>query len=238
MNCKSIMILIVLLVYKSSSAQEWKSLSPYQKKTGNIELQAGCWLKKDRKKQTEVWHNANAFNLSKKEGNLKYVSISQIRDFYKWFDLERIKKGHEVNAAGIGAIAATQLSYLDNGFIRFFIVRNKEIVDFANEGSLRVFEFAFPLLKNLYFSKEIYTGEKAQNWDAKNGLFEQCEVLEPLYQRLSLKALTRLERMAKGKGIFNLGIPKELRFGGEISNCHARFEHGKSKIKPYYLKTK
>ena len=50
MNYKSIMILIVLLVYKSSSAQEWKSLKAYQKNTGNRELLAGCWLKKDRNK--------------------------------------------------------------------------------------------------------------------------------------------------------------------------------------------
>ena len=235
MNFKSIMILIILLVFKSSSAQEWKSLKAYQKNTGNKELSKGCWLKKDRKKQTDVWSDANIFNLSENKGNLKYSSISQIRDFYKWADQVRIKKGHEVNAIGVGAIAAMQLSYLDNGFIRFFIVRNKEIIVFANVGSQKVFEFAFPLLKNLYFSDHIYTSEIAKNWDAKNGLFEQCEVLEPLYQNLSRKALNKLERMAKGKGIFNLAIPNELKFVGEISDCQTRFEHGRNKIKPYYL---
>jgi hypothetical protein len=238
MKTNSLIIATFLLLINNLVAQEWRSLKVYQKETGNDSLANGCWLKKDRKRQTKVWENANIFNLSEKKGNLKYTSISQIRDFYKWADQVRIKKGHEINAIGIGAIAATQLSYLDNGLIRFFIVRNKEIVDFANEGSQKVFVFAFPLLKELYFSKELYTGEIAKNWDSENGLFEQCEILEPLYQKLSIKALNRLERMAKGKGIFNLAIPKELKYEGEIGNCQTRFLHGKNKLLPYYLKLK
>ena len=82
------------------------------------------------------------------KGNLKYKSISEIRDFYSWFDTEIRKQGHEVNGVGVAAVAASQLSKLDNGFIRFFIVRNKEIVDFINDGSFVVFEFSF--LPSLY----------------------------------------------------------------------------------------
>lgn len=219
-------------------AQEWKSLKAYQKETGNTILNDGCWLKNDRKRQNNVWQQANVFNLNLEKGNLKYTSISQIRDFYKWFDAERIKQGHKINGVGIASIAATQLSNMDSGFIRFFIVRNKEIVQFANNGSQKVLEFAFPILNNVYFSKEIIVGEKAKKWDIKNGTFEQCQVLEPLYKKLSDKALHRLEKIAKGQGIFNLAVPEELKFEGDISDCQTRFEHGKNRILPYYLKSR
>ncbi len=126
---------------------------------------------------------------------------------------------------------------MDNFFIRFFIVRNKEIVLFANSGSVKVLEFAFPLLKEVYFSEEILKGEKAVVWDLKHGEIEQCEILEPLYQKLSFKAIYRLEKIAKGKGVFNLAVPNELKYEGKIDNCKTRFEHGKNKLLPYYLKT-
>ncbi|MDV7186802.1 hypothetical protein R3X25_05860 [Lutibacter sp. TH_r2] len=231
-------LFIVFFECNGIEAQEWKSLKAYQKETGNTILNGGCWLKNDRKKQTKIWKQANVYNLTLKTGNLKYTSISQIRDFYKWFDTERIKQGHEINGVGIAAIAATQLSNMDSGFIRFFIVRNNEIVQFANKGSQKVLKFSFPLLSKVYFSKEIIVGEKAKKWDVENGKFEQCEVLEPLYKKLSDKALHRLKKIAKGQGIFNLAVPKELKFEGEISNCQTRFEHGKNKILPYYLKSR
>lgn len=234
MNFKSIIIILFFFIVDGVIAQEWKTLKAYQKETGNTVLKNGCWLKKDRRKQTDVWEKANIFNLSVKNGNLKYASISQIRDFYSWFDREIKKIGHEINGVGIASIAATQLSNMDNYFIRIFIVRNKEIVQFANEGSKKVLEFGFPLLKEIYFSEEIITGEKAKKWDIKNGTFEQCQVLEPLYNLLTFKALCRLERIAKGKGIFNLAVPKELKFEGNIEDCQARFNHGKNKILPYY----
>ena len=238
MNFKCTIILVFFIVINSLKAQEWKSLRVYKKETGNNILLDGCWLKKDRKKNTDVWGKANVFNLSQKQGNLKYTSISEIRDFYKWFDAVRIKQGHEINGVGVASIAASQLSHIDNGLICFFIVRNKEIVNFANVGSQKVFEFAFPLLNKVYFSEILITRENASSWDIKNGSFEQCTVLEPLYNKLSNKALHRLERMAKGKGIFNLAVPKELKYEGEIDNCQARFLHGKNKILSYYLKNK
>ncbi len=83
MKVKYIIIAFTLLVFNNSYTQEWKSLKAYQIETGNHILLNGCWLKKDRKKRTEVWNKANIFNLSIVNGNLKYSSISQIRDFYK-----------------------------------------------------------------------------------------------------------------------------------------------------------
>ncbi len=41
--------------------------------------------------------------------------------------------------------------------------------------------------------------------------------------------------MAKGKGLFNLGVPKELKYEGEIDDCQSRFEHGVRKLLPFYI---
>lgn len=236
---KTRIIILSILVFLSSSnltcAQEWKNLKSYQKETGYETLQEGCWLKKDRKKQNEVWKQANAFNIQFDDGNLKYQTISQIRDFYRWFDSEREEQGHEVHWAAIAAIAASQLSKLEISFIRCFVVRNKEVVKFAHEGSIKVLEFAYPLLKKVYFSPIILKGETAENWDIEYGQNEQCIVLDTLYKKLSKKALHKLNRMVKGKGIYNLAIPKKLKYEGNIENCQERFEYGINKMLQYYL---
>jgi hypothetical protein len=228
-------MLILLISINLTLAQEQRNLRSYFKETGNSILQEGFWLRTDRKRQNETWQKANLYNLSIENGNTKYKTICQIRDFYEWFDFERVKLGCEIEWIGIAAIAAGQLSKLDNGFIRFFIVRNKEVVKFANDGSIKVFAFAYPLLKEVYFSKEIVSGKAAENWDLEYGKIEQCTILDPLYKGLSNRALCKLNRMASGKGLYRLGIPKELKYAGSIEDCQARFDHGINKMIPYYL---
>lgn len=226
--------LIFLAGINFTQAQEHRNFKSYIKETGNSYLRDGCWLKKDRKKQNEVWKKANIYNLSLENGNTRYETISQIRDFYHWFDVEREKLGCEIKWIGIAAIAAGQLSKLDYGVIRLFFVRNNEVVKFADQGSKKVLEFAYPLLKNVYFSNEIIKGKDAENWDLEYGMLEQCTILDPLYKELSPGALSKLDRMAGGKGLFRLGVPKELKFVGSIDDCKARFEHGMNKMIPFY----
>lgn len=217
-------------------SQEWRNMNAYAKVTGKNVLQEGCWLKRDRNKNTEAWQQANKFNLGIDHGDFKYATISQIRDFYIWFDEERKKQGHEINGVGVAAIVAGQLSNFDNFFIRVFIVRNKKVVWFGNEGSKKVIAFAFPLLKEIYFSTDTLLGEEARNWDIANGKLEQCKIVEAIYNQLSPKEIRKLERMAKGKGIYNLGVKKELKFEGDIRDCKARYEHAFTKLYQYYQK--
>ena len=193
--------------------------------------------KKDRKKQTGVWKQANTYNLSQNNGDEKYKTIREIRDFYVWFDAERIQKGHEIQWIGIAAIATNQLSKLEMNFHRIFIVRNKEVIQFASDGSIKVFADAFPKLKEIYFSTKLLKGKEAENWDKNHGFKEQCILLQPLYDNLSDKAFHKLERMAKAEGIFCLAIPKKLKFEGNILNCEARVEYGINKLLPIYLKS-
>lgn len=228
----------LLLCSQLGYTQEWKNLKDYKKSTGVNELQAGCWLTKDRTKNTETWKRANAFNLSLANGNLKYETISQKRDFYSWFDAERIKLGHEIKIIGVAAMVAGQLSKFENGFICAVIVRNKEVVWFANEGSTKVFEYAFPQMKEVYFSKHILKQQEAKDWDNKYEIAEQCEIVELVYNQLSDKATQKLERIAKGKGIYNLAVKKKLKFEGKITDCKARYEHAFTKLFPYYIDKK
>ena len=148
-----------------------------------------------------------------------------MRDFYLWFDDERKKQGHEINAIGVAAVVAGQFSYFDNLFIRVFIVRNKEVICFGNKAAHQVLNYAFPLLKEVYFSDNILKGQQALDWDIKYEKAEQCAILETLYSQLSPKAILELERMAKGKGVYNLGVKNELRFEGDIIDCKSRYEH-------------
>lgn len=233
-----ILFSILLTFAQLSSAQEYKNKRSYSKKTGRSAIENGAWLSRDRKKNSIAWKNANTYNLKQKEGYNKYASITQIRDFYTWLDQERRLIGHEVTWMGIASIAAGQFSKLDNGFNRFFIVRNKEVVQFGNTGSKQVFEFVFPILNKVYFSKEKIVGSEAEIWDKQYGLLEQCGVLDTLYSKLSDKAVKKLTKMAKAKGVYRLAIPKELRFIGDIKNCDARFNHGATTIKSYYLAEK
>jgi len=212
------------------TAQEWKSLKAYQRATGQTTLQEGCWLKKDRIRKTEVWNKANVFNLSVENGNLKYISLTQMRDFYHWFNQERKKQGHEIKWIGIAEVVANQLSNLDYSFVRAVVVRNREVVDFANEGCTNVLAMAFPRLKEVYFSPEILKGKAAADWDDAYGRDEQCVVLEPLYKKLSPKALRKLNRMAKGKGVYTFAVTKEMKYQGSIEDCETRFLHGRDRI--------
>ncbi|REE79885.1 hypothetical protein BX611_2784 [Lutibacter oceani] len=218
-------------------SQEWKNLKIYKKETGNLILKEGCWLKKDRTKNTTTWESANKFNL-KNNAFSKYKTIHQIRDFYHFMQIELDKKGHEIKWTHAAFLVANQLSKLEIDFIRLVIVRNKEVVQFAHEGSKKVFEYSFPKLKELYFSKELLKESEAENWDKNQTVIEQCEILDPLYNNLSKKALKKLNRMAKGKGIYSLGVVKGIRYEGEIINCNTRYYYSINKLIPYCNSTK
>ena len=98
--------------------------------------------------------------------------------------------------------------------------------------------YAFPLLQEVYSSDNILKGDKATRWDVKYMETEQCHIIETLYEQLSQKAIKKLHRIAKGRGIYNLGVKNELKFEGDINNCKSRTKHAFSKVQTYYLENK
>jgi hypothetical protein len=236
MNQKQVVFILFFFLISSIGcyAQEWKNIRAYKKETGREDLAEGHWLKKDRKRNTLVWKAANAFNISNEEANLKYKSIHQIRDFYIWFDEVRKEKKHEINWVGIAAIAAGNLAKLDNSFVKIFVTNDKEIQAFAEQGSREVFDFAIPELKKIYFLEQPKVGQEAQKWDYKYGRIEQCDILSTIYNNLSDKAIKKLQKMAEGKGIYSLVIPKELKFKGDLKNCETRYDYSINTLVEYY----
>ena len=226
--------LLFLITANLACAQEWKTLKAYRKATGNSALAEGCWLKKHRKKKTGTWLQANKYNLGLENGYLKYKTIEQIRDFYLWFDTERKQQGHEIQWFGVTAIVENEFSKLDSWFIRTFIVRNKEIVTFAREGSIKVFEYSFPQMRSIRSGKELLKGKDAESWDIQHGTGEQCKILEPLYNKLSPRAFRKLDHIARRKGIYSIGIPKGLQYNGKLDDCKDRVTYALKKLIPLY----
>jgi hypothetical protein len=227
--------LFLLISANVAHAQEWKSLRAYRKATGNASLAEGSWLKKHRKKKTETWKQANKYNLSLVDGHTRYKTIRQMRDFYLWFDEERKRQGHEIQYFGITAIVENEFAKLDSWFICTFIISNKEVINFAHEGSLKVFEYSFPKMRSILFSDAPLTGKAAEQWDMEHGTGEQCKILQPLYNKLSPRAFKTLERIAKRKVFYWLGIPKALEYEGNLADCNSRVDYAIKKILPYYL---
>lgn len=231
-------ILVLFLGASPTFSQEYKTHQAYQEATGQILLANGCWLKSDRKQKTEIWDQANSHNLMLEKGYLKYTTARQKRDFYAWFDATRIECGHETKWFGLAQIALGQLARMENGFIRKVIVRNKEIEGFVEDGCTAAFEYAFLKMRELYTAEAAITGQAAADWDEQCGRTEQCEVLDSFYRNLPEKAFMKLERMAKGKGIYRLGLRKKLRYTGDIYVCELRYQHGMDKLLPHYLRKK
>jgi len=216
--------------------QEYKSMRHYRALTGKDTLVDGVWLIKDRKLNTAVWQKANEYNLQLEKGHKKYTTISQIRDFYKWFDNYRIKKGHEIRYIGIAEKVASQLAILDRPLIGKILVRDKNVLNFAGEASKKVFAFAFEKMKEVYVMKDKLLGSAAENWDYDYGRNEQCVVLDPIYDKLPPESIIKLERMARGQGIYRFGVPGDMKFEGDIKNCEDRILHALKKIRPHLEK--
>lgn len=225
---------ILISLFSNTQAQEWKNIRQFRKRTGKLELDSSAWLKQDRKQNSKTWQLANLYNLKQKSGYTHYKSIRQVRDFYKWFDAERKKIGHETTLAGVAAIVANQLSYFENWFIRKLIVRDKHIINFGEQGSRDVLRFFFPYFQELIIAKKPIRGETAKQWDFEKAKEEQCNIVEKIYLQTPQKSVRKLQRMAKGKGIFRFGVPSCLKYEGEILDCKARYEHAFFKLRTYY----
>ncbi len=230
-----IIILIVLFSLIELSAQEWKNLRTYKNVTGKEVLEAGHWLKKDRKQNTEIWKNANAFHLSNLNSDI-YKTIKERRDFYKWFDEWRLEKGHEIEWVGVAAIVAGQFANTESWFVQKLVIRNQDIIDFAAKGNQTILNDVFPELRKVFLSDTLLLNEAAKDWDKTYGYREQCIVIQPFYEEQDEKAIEKLQKMAKGEGIFLLAVPKSIRFKGDITNYEDRFQHGKNVLPIYYKK--
>ena len=92
----------------------YKSLKDYTKQTGNKELGKGDWLKSDRKNNTDVWKNANTYNLKQEKGHEEYTNIEQRAAFYGWFQEDISAKGFDIRWAGAASEVAFAIDNIAN----------------------------------------------------------------------------------------------------------------------------
>lgn len=152
----------------------------------------GDWREDDRTNDTDVWKNANTYNLQQKKGYKEYSNIEQRADFYSWFQ-ETNSNG--TKWAGAASEVASNINMLTWDSAKALGYSNNEASSFAEKGNRMIFEDAFPKLSAL--SKEgKLSNLDAKNWDAKM-LSQEQNLIQPLYKNLSSETLNLISAGAK-----------------------------------------
>lgn len=224
------LLFLIILVHSSLFAKEWNSLSVYQSTTGNTELSVSDWLRKDRVRNTAKWQNANRHNLAHNLSN-EYQTMVQRRDFYAWLYLELDKKGHDLAWIGMAYFISKKMHLME--VFPYAIFVRKKIKNHARQGSDAVFIEAFGELHKLFVSDKIYKDESALQKDKEILKKEQFVWIEDIYKNMDAKSLKTLSRIAKGKGLYGLLVPKPTRFKGDLSKAQSRYNYAVEILRPY-----
>ena len=225
-----ILFFFIIIFNNPLSAKEWKSIKIYQKTTQKEILSPSDWLRCDRIKNTIIWQQANTYNL-KNNLSKEYESIVQRRDFYEWLYKEAEKKGYEVIWIKMAHFISKKMQLME--VFPYSIFLKKKTKTYAKLGSKTVFNNAFNELQKLYQSKVILKSEEAIAWDKSILKEEQYVWIDSIYKAMDTKSLKNLERIAKGKFLYGLIVPKQIRFKGELSHAKARYNYAIEVLKPY-----
>lgn len=226
-------IVLFVLVFGFSisiQAKEWKNIKQFQKSTLKKELSASDWLSSDRRQNTLVWQQANAYNLINNRPE-EYKSIKQRRDFYAWINQEFKANGHEVIWQQMANYISCKLRLLETFPHCIFISKSVKI--YADQGSEAVFNNAFESLNGLYNSDIILKNNEALNWDKSMLQNEQYIWIESIIKTIDKKSLKQIENMAGGKFLYSFMVPKAIRFKGDISNPEERFNYALNTFRPF-----
>jgi len=227
---KYFLFLFFLGYFNLAHGKEWKSLRAYKKATQKEKLAPSDWLKKDRKQNTIVWQKANAYNLSK-DLYTEYTTIIQRRDFYNWLYTDLKQKGHEVLWPAMAYFISNKLRLVNT--FPYGLFTKKSIKLNSKKGSEVAFNNAFTILAELYSSSTILTSKKALKWDESLLYKEQYFWVESIYKDLDKSTLKTIERIAKGRFLYGLVLPKSVRFKGDISKAKLRYDYALNTLRNY-----
>ncbi len=201
----------------------------------------GHWLASDRRTDSNVWHDANVFNLVTGQYN-QYTTITQRTAFYEWMAGVFEAQGHEVQWVGAAYAVASLMMRMDNEYVGAMVDGfNDDIVGFANAGNKMIFDDVFDRLRSLFIlgeEKRPLTGNIAKEWDIETLRREQFDIVDDLYQKLSKNnpaAVKILEVLSHTTPvpIIDTGM-KDLTFKGDLLNPQDRFDHGMTNMVEYY----
>lgn len=229
-----LLILLALLIANIAYAQEWRNMMQYKQVIGKQKLEPGHWLKSDRINNTATWREANKYNLIKQDCHRKYTNFAQKRDFYRWVDNTRKTKGHEVMWAGVAELVTKRMVPVDNKLVRMLFIRNKKFVSFVSQSNTLILQNICPDLDEMCNGIKPLKGEDARHWDSVIIYKEQCLVLDSLYKKQSKAVLKKFNRMANGKGIYSLVVPRAMRMNADIRDCENRCHYGLYTAVNYY----
>lgn len=227
---KTLLFCLTLCISFTTLAKEWRSKRAYQNETNRTELLPSDWLKSDRLYNTDIWKKANRYNLIHDQ-SYEYLSIKQRRDFYNWLNENLQQKGHEVIWISMASFISHKLR-----LVRAFpygILTNKSLKRYTYLGSETVFNEAFIYLKEIFLSKEILRNKEAIQWDKKLLYKEQYEWLSAIYDQMDGRTIYKIDRMAKGKFLYGLIVPKRVRFIGDISVSEDRYNYAINVLRNY-----
>ncbi len=227
---KCLIFLGILILPFHVMAKEWNCLKTFQKDTNETTLPPQDWLKSDRTHNTEVWMNANLYNLTNNKPE-EYRTIKQRKDFFAWLSSELKSKGHEVVWPTMAHFISNKLRLLE--CFPYEMLTNKKMKTYANAGSDAVFFNSFETLSELYHSETILKAEQAEQWDKDILHKEQHEWIEKVYQTMDEHSVKHIERIAKGKSVYSLFVPKDIRFVGDISKAEDRYVYALEKLRNY-----
>ncbi|MGJ5641239.1 Insecticidal toxin complex protein [Formosa sp. S-31] len=226
--------LFILGVYQSSYAKEWQSLKAYQKATKQEHLAQGDWLKRDRIQNNGLYNNANRYNLLHNCPE-EYPTVKQRYYFYNWLQGELHDKKVDVNWVKMARFISKKLSYVSAFPYKWFV--RKSTIYYSNLGSEVAFSKAFGYLNALYSRSEVPDSETCLKWDLAMLEREQYNWVESVYQKMDESSLKQIERIAKGKSVYRLFIPKALEFKGNLSNPDDRYNYALETLLPYCSQT-
>jgi len=227
---KCILFVFTFCCCSITYGKEWKSLKSFQKATNLERLTNTDWLKSDRKRNTITWKNANAHNL-KHNLSKEYMSMAQRRDFYNWIHSELENRGHEVLWPRMAHLISAKLHMVDVFPYNIFI--KKKIKVYSRQGSEVVFDNAFPMLSEMMGSDVVLKGEEALKWDQDILYKEQYIWLEEIYASVDAKTLKTIDRIAKGRFLYGLVVPKAIRFEGDIAVAKMRYNYAVHTLREY-----
>ena len=234
MNCRFFSLLFLInalfLNVYTSYGKEYKSFKSFQKITGQKELSPSDWLKSDRKKNSQVWQQANSYNLENQLPQ-EYKSIVQRRDFYEWYYKSLEAKGHEVIWPKMAHYISKKLQLTK--VFPYSIFTKKSVKTYAYQGSEHVFNAVFFELKSLYHSVKGIHGKAALNWDKDILHKEQIKWLYEVYIDIDVQTLHTIKRMSEGKGFYRFLVPKDIRFSGDITKAESRYIYALEFLRPY-----
>lgn len=228
--CRILSLFVIFISINETLGKEYKSFKEFQHITGLSNLKQSDWLKSDRKRNTLVWQNANKYNLN---NNLsaEYETIVERRDFYAWLINSLAERQKAVIWPKIAHYISKKLC-LTIAF-PFNLITTRTFKDYACQGSKQVFESAFKELLELYNASGSLENDNALEWDTKILYLEQFSWLQNTYEDIDNKTLKTIQRMAEGKGIYALLVPRAVRFKGDISFPEMRFEYALQSLRPY-----